>query len=1056
MNQMTLYPFARTVAKRLLCFAIVVLCQSGMAETEVWTLEENQKTCDRDRPKPFYNEETGGISMRGDLGLKYNTLQFHPKVKIEKNMVVKFEVRREIDFHKAVKFAISMKTQSGASYYLSDAISEDNKSYILDLATLRNKKGEPFEEGDQIIEFRLYTTNKGLVPDMNMNFAVQDFRFVIENGDGPPVDDGDFYSVIPHFQWASQETGFQRLQVARTPDFSDDGSLHDIQLTEPQYVAESPFDSGTWYWRYYRKDSLSDRWSDVHQFTVSEKAHTFRLPEIDIDALGEKPHPRLANFTGVLLLDDELRAHVTESVNTPIPKDGVARVGSGLSKIDWLTQIRNVVVAPTVTRLKNYGQYLLATDDPQVKKEAINRLLEVAKWNPNKASSVRSNDLAAGNLLIGICWLFDAVYDDLSSVEREKVMGSIEARCEQFANEGVVPFTLNPAQNHSWKKAEALGVGAMVLLGHRDRARYWFDSVRNDFAYRILPSMGFEGENQEGIAYWRYGGEMIVEFADILQAFSGDNLYDHAWLKGTVSFPIYSAPPGGYAISFADSSGNGNHTIRGPYALYKAGDTMAHLTQKTGFPYGAWYLGKSIPGAKSQRPPVDLESFKYWEHIGWALFNTCLPNGYENVAVGLHAGKYFAGHQHADQNSFVINAYGDKLAIDGGAYDWYGSPHYKAYSIHTIAHNTILVNGEGQAWRTEGADGKIDTFYSSIPYDYTVGDASNPNIYQENLSLFKRKVLFIKPDYVVIHDQLVAKEKETEFDWLLHSHTEDPIAFDGAAQTFSIVRPLARLDGQFLFPDNVGLEVNASYTNMPCKTYSLELRDPEFVPPEWTLSGHAKTETGAHEYFVVMRISKTPNEAPLDLERFETDNALGVTLRDGDRVIQVLSRKIGKNGAPLALGEWVADADIACVELNDVGILQNAFVGQGTQLTLNGTSIIHADKMTNAHFNAREEWKSRKLEPVQLLEGAAPFDAYAMQLPDGTLYMYSGEVNVPASNTVYQMDLPMVGNPVYVHVAGAISPIPESGKIHLNEGRWFMTVSSRSDLRTKQFKRIEE
>lgn len=1041
----------------LLGLVLVALADASRAETVVWKLSDHLGSVDKERPAPVYNEKTSEVSMRDKVGVKYNTLQFYPKIRIEKNMAVKFSVRREIAKHEAVRFAVMFDVGENGHFYLSDAINEQSKSFTFDFADLQTTDGKRFKAGDIIREFRLYTTNKKLDPNMDMNFAVKDFRFVKEGGGiGDVIDDGLFYSRIPCFQWAPlPEGGEERLQISRTPGFPR-SKVWNINLQEPLYVPEKEFSSGEWYWRYYRKDRLSDRWSNAHKFTVPSRAHTFRLPKIDVTALAEKPHPRFAGLKSALLTDG-LHERVVETVKEPVPVDGSPRLGSGLSKIDWLRTVCHVVVTPTWKRLKDYGQYLLMTDDPEVKAEAIKRLMEVAKWDPKKASSEISNDLGAGNILIGMSLLFDAAYADLTPEQRDEVMDSIEARCKQFADAGVVPMTLNPAQNHTWKKTEALGVGAMALLGHREPARYWFESARNDFAYRFLPSMGFDGENQEGIAYWRYGGEMLAEFADILQAFSGDNLYEHPWLKNTVAFPIYCAPPGGYAISFADTSGNGNHTVRGPFALYNAGDFLAHLTQKTAFPYGSWYLGEEIPDTVAQRPPVDLAQDKYWDHIGWVLFNSCLPNGYEGVAVGMHSGTYFAGHQHADQNHFVINAYGDKLAIDGGAYDWYGSPHYNSYAIQTRAHNTILVDGKGQATRTKGADGKIETVYSSLLYDYTKGDASAPKIYEGRLRYFKRKLLFIKPDYVVVHDQLVATNKTAGFDWLMHSHTERPIAFDVAAKTFSIVRPLARLDGEFLYPENIGLGVKKSFTNLPCKTYSLEPRDPDQIPPDWTLSGHVQTRKGRTEYFVVMRISKTTGErVPLKVEKFETDNAFGARIAEDGRTLLVLSRKMGRKKGLLEHGDLEADADIACLELNADGNPQSAFIGQGVQLSHAGKSILQEAVRTNAHFNAREEWKSRTLEPFQLLEDTAPFDAYTMQLPHGKLHMYCGKIDVASSNTCYQIDLAGLQNPVYVHADRRIDAVPESGKISLDKGSWFVTVSSLSDLNGKQFKRIEE
>lgn len=47
-------------------------------------------------------------------------------------------------------------------------------------------------------------------------------------------------------------------------------------------------------------------------------------------------------------------------------------------------------------------------------------------------------------------------------------------------------------------------------------------------------------------------------------------------------------------------------------------------------------------------------------------------------------------HQHLDQNSFSLN-YKAPLLLDSGAYDHYGSEHWKNYYSRTIAHNAIVV-----------------------------------------------------------------------------------------------------------------------------------------------------------------------------------------------------------------------------------------------------------------------------------------------------------------------------------------------------------------------------
>ena len=149
-----------------------------------------------------------------------------------------------------------------------------------------------------------------------------------------------------------------------------------------------------------------------------------------------------------------------------------------------------------------------------------------------------------------------------------------------------------------------------------------------------------------------------------------------------------------------------------------------------------------------------------------------LADGRENVALGFHSGTCFAGHQHADQNSFVINAYGDKLAIDGGYYDWWGSRHFAAYSAKTAAHNTILVDGKGQDWIKDGSDGVTRLYFDSQNFGFVSGDAAK--VYQDRVKKFDRDLLFVKPGLVFVYDRLEAAAP-ARFSWLLHSHSEENI-----------------------------------------------------------------------------------------------------------------------------------------------------------------------------------------------------------------------------------------------------------------------------------------
>jgi hypothetical protein len=62
------------------------------------------------------------------------------------------------------------------------------------------------------------------------------------------------------------------------------------------------------------------------------------------------------------------------------------------------------------------------------------------------------------------------------------------------------------------------------------------------------------------ISYWGYGLGFIIGYADMMQAVCSIDLYRHAWLRQTGRFPMYCAPPGAWAVSFADT-GKPNHSV---------------------------------------------------------------------------------------------------------------------------------------------------------------------------------------------------------------------------------------------------------------------------------------------------------------------------------------------------------------------------------------------------------------------------------------------------------------------------------------------------------------
>jgi hypothetical protein len=93
---------------------------------------------------------------------------------------------------------------------------------------------------------------------------------------------------------------------------------------------------------------------------------------------------------------------------------------------------------------------------------------------------------------------------------------------------------------------------------------------------------------------------------------------------------------------------------------------------------------------------------------------------------------------------------------------------YKA----TIGHNGILVDGKGQLFGPDDY-GWIARFLGGTTLCYTVGDATmaygrDGTKDATGLRRFKRHMLFLYPDIVVIYDELKAGHPVT-WDWIIHS-----------------------------------------------------------------------------------------------------------------------------------------------------------------------------------------------------------------------------------------------------------------------------------------------
>ena len=181
-------------------------------------------------------------------------------------------------------------------------------------------------------------------------------------------------------------------------------------------------------------------------------------------------------------------------------------------------------------------------------------------------------------------------------------------------------------------------------------------------------------------------------------------------------------------------------------------------------------------------PPTDLPTSRLFRGIGQAALNTTIVDAKDDVQVLFKSapvpfGSYSHGYE--SSNSFLLWAYGKQLFIRSGYRDIYGSDHHKNWMWSTRSVNNITVDGQGQASHAGWTGGEITAFETTPWCDVVVGSAADA--YRGSpkesslLDRYTRTIVFVKPELVVVYDQLEAKKPSTFNYWL---HTLEPLAID--------------------------------------------------------------------------------------------------------------------------------------------------------------------------------------------------------------------------------------------------------------------------------------
>lgn len=847
---------------------------------------------------------------------RYCTLRITRPMTMQKNLVLSFDHRAEIEEGKQAGYlGVLFFDAEGKQWFGMDKFGPEWKRAEIIVGELHSPNEGVLYLDKPLSHVNIYGRAQGDT-EAHMTVWLDNIRLEVMDRAGR-LSDAIRVSTAnpPLFNWPRGE-GPMRLQYSLGADFPPDETVT-VETRRSFHTPPAPLEPGMWHWRVWTETEFVEGWSDTHRVEVPPEAHRFTTPSVPEEEIARRPHPRV--ITTQFVDDDDRRAALINRARslaqTGVPDDPPPYEPGNPewpTWIDWYGKVHGGITSATGRRLQQMSEVYVQTRDEEVRELLREMTMKAASWDPDGGSAMGRGDIGAHHFLRGLTWCYDALRDDLTPEELHTLREIIVVRAEQFWRR-LNPFRGGEYNNHSWLQTFGLAETGFVLLGEHDEAGEWAEFGRQLYIGRFLCALGYQGENNEGIAYWGYGLWFVIDYADMMRHVCDYDLFRHPWLNQTARFPMYTAPPGAWAVSFANT-GQPNHGVRGP----SQATHVRNLALRTRDPYALWYSGAQgeVEGLLP-RPPADLPQSIHYRHIGWVLHNTSIVDGREGVTFAMRSGPFYAGHQHEDQNGFVIHAYGEKLAIDSGHYDWYGSEHFKHYATLTRAHNAILVNEKDQNSRRAGADGNIAAYFDSPAYGYSHGEVANPLIYDGELERWDRRALFIKPGFVVIHDALEAADGPARYDWLLH--TVAPIETDEPTGAFSLTSGGAALRGRFLLPGDLALDVTKGYPVEPVDRYSTRPVPPERYVDEWTLTATPAEPRQGQAFLTAMQIQRLADNTPdAAFEALETQNGEGVRIAMPDETHLVAFRDAGAEGT-LAAGGLATDGAVASVSVPNAG-----------------------------------------------------------------------------------------------------------------------------------------
>jgi hypothetical protein len=613
-----------------------------------------------------------------------------------------------------------------------------------------------------------------------------------------PQDCAQVEQTPPDFSWpdVGWDKQFRDTRYELTLTYPD-GRKKTLAAPQNYFNWNEVLPAGKYSWQVKAAGSRGTQESRARTFLVSEKSRPFLLPDMKQLAaqVAAKPHPRgLPDAATLKKIGEQRRAglaslarEVDGKTRNPLPGEpDHPNPGTNDSR-----------VFDEAKRTLNSLQAYALTGSDKYYADALRRVRNMASWDPagRTAFTRERMDTSARFMTFVLALGYDWLYPRLDAATKSQLAAVLKVRMGQMYGELVGErsrIAARPRDSHGIQTSIMLGAMLPLVAGDIAETDAWMARTLPLALNLISPWAGEEGGFANGSAYSVWGmGDTLLYFY-VLRSATGIDVAQKPWVRNWGRYMAYFDPPGSPARLFGD--GHEQAMLNEHRARYGKGYANFSPT-----PLGQWWASRlsgedasraeyllSPPGSEKKLSlPEGTPNSLYLPSTGWVAMHSSLADEDRSSVYFKSAPPPFGAfnHSHADQNSFVLNAGGQRLAIESGYYDAYKSPHWLNWLHQTRSKNAITYDGgKGQLFYEQGEKmgyGGVTRFAAAADYDVVSGDATRA--YGGAVTAALRTLVYLRPGVVLVYDKLTSNTPR-RWEWNIHALNK----MEGAEKSITI------------------------------------------------------------------------------------------------------------------------------------------------------------------------------------------------------------------------------------------------------------------------------